>query len=178
MYEMCLGPHRLCPHTTYKSHLYFHSSVSGSSLKVRHLLWFQGENNGFVNLDVPCPTLLPLVWKNLDSRKCRRGWAAQLDMSLLTAEKKGLEYQREEKGREKGKAVLIPSKFRHPNLGTCLSSFASERTDALKFRVSKSYLSAYKKWMVVMFLLLFPHGWKKAEKSVKNADTVDWLSLE
>lgn len=64
-------------------------------------------------------------------------------MSLLTKEKKGLAHQREEKGREKGKAVLIPSKFRHPNLGTCLSSFASERTD--QFRVSRSYLSAFMK---------------------------------
>lgn len=39
-------------------------------------------------------------------------------MSLLTAEKKGLAHQREE--REKGKAILIPSKFKHPDLGTCL----------------------------------------------------------
>lgn len=99
-------------------------------------------------------------------------------MSLLTAEKKGLAHQRKEKGREKRKAVLIPSKFRHPDLGTCLSSFASERTDALKFRVSKSYLSAFMKWMVVMPLLLFRHGEKKAEKSVENVDTEDWLSPE
>lgn len=99
-------------------------------------------------------------------------------MSLSTAEKKGLAHQREEKRREKGKAILIPPKFRHPHLGTCLSSSVSERTDALKCRVFKSYLSAFMKWMVVMPLLLFPHGGKKAEKSTENADTVDWLSLE
>lgn len=69
------------------------------------------------------------------------GMSSSLSLSCpLTAGEKRTNTS-EEKGREKGKAVFTHSKFSHPTLGICLSPFTSERTSALKFRFSKSYLS-------------------------------------
>jgi len=74
------------------------------------------------------------------------------------------------KRREKGKAIFTPSKFRHPTLGTRLSAFTSERTNAHKFGLSKSYLSAVYEVGGGSACAPFPGGRKKAEKSAENFD--------